>query len=393
MSSLVDQQAKRMDSLGEYFFSRAHKKISEVAATGMEIINLGIGSPDLPPSPMVIEELANRVTDMTLHGYPSYSGLPLLRTEIAKWYQREYSVEIDSASMVLPVSGSKEGLVFTTLALVNPGDEILIPNPGFSTYERAAVIAGAVPRMYTLSQELAYQPDFEALEKTDLSKVKLMWINYPHNPTGATATLEQLKKIVEFGKKHSILIASDNPYSHISFNTAHEPSILEVPGALDVAIEIGSFSKTYNMAGWRIGWIVGHKKLMGTIGAFYSNVETGVFIPIQYAAVKALQLPQSFITERNSIYKKRSVIANDIAQILGCEKTETIASLYVWARLPKEIVNAEEYCFELAEKTGVFITPGTAFGSEGEGYIRIALCQPEAILEKAKSKLEKYLHP
>lgn len=391
MSSTIVQQAKRMDSLGEYFFARAHKKISQVASSGKEIVNLGIGSPDLPPSPLVIEELTRKINDPSLHGYPSYTGLPLFRTEIASWYQREYSVRIDSASMVLPLAGSKEGIVFTTLALVNPGDEVLIPNPGFSTYERAAIIAGAVPRMYTLNRENEYQPDFEVLEKTNLSKVKLMWINYPHNPTGATASLKQLENIVNFGKKHSILIASDNPYSHISFNRTREASILEVPGALDIAIELNSLSKTYNMAGWRIGWIVGDKKLIATIGALYSNIETGVFIPIQYAAIKAMQLPQSFITERNEIYKKRLAIVNDIAQILGCEKSKTTASFYVWARLPKQILNAEDFCFDLVEKTGIFVTPGTAFGSEGEGYVRISLCQPEQILLKARLMLEKYL--
>ena len=392
MSTPIDQQAIRMDTLGEYFFARAHKKISEVASTGKVIINLGIGSPDLAPSPLVIEELANKVADPSMHGYPSYTGLPQFRTEIATWYQREFGLNIDPTNMIQPFSGSKEGIVFTTLALVNPGDEVLIPNPSFSTYERAAVIAGAVPRMYALDRENGYQPHFETLEKTDLSKVKLMWINYPHNPTGATASLKQLENIVNFAKKHSILLVSDNPYSHISFNKTHEASILEIPGALDIAIELNSLSKTYNMAGWRIGWVVGNQKLIATIGALYSNIETGVFIPIQYAAIKALQLPQSYITERNEIYKRRLIIVNDIEQMLGCEKNETTASLYVWARLPQQILNAEEFCFDLLDKTGIFVTPGTAFGSNGEGYIRISLCQPEQVLMNAKLTLEKHLN-
>lgn len=391
MSPVVSKRANRMDSLGEYFFSRANKKIAQIANSGKEIINLGIGSPDLPPSPLVIEELAKRSRDLTLHGYPSYSGLPLLRTEIMRWYEKEFGVHINSVNMILPISGSKEGLVFTTLAFVNPGDEVLIPNPGFSTYKHAALLAGATPRLYSIDFGNEYQPDFEMLEKTDLSKVKLMWVNYPHNPTGATASLKQLEKIVSFGKKHSILIASDNPYSHISFNKPHETSILEVHGALDIAIEVNSLSKAYNMAGWRIGWIVGNRKLISTICALYSNIETGVFIPVQYAAIKALQLPQSFITERNEIYKRRLTIVNNIAEILGCEISETKASLYVWAKLPKHILNAENYCFDLAEKTGIFITPGTAFGSGGEGYVRISLCKPEHILLEAKLKLEKYL--
>lgn len=391
MSTSIVQQAKRMDTLGEYFFSRAHKKISQVASTGKVIINLGIGSPDLAPSPLVIEELAKKVADPSMHRYPSYTGLPQFRTEIATWYQREFGVNIDPTNMVLPLSGSKEGIVFTTLALVNPGDEVLIPNPGFSTYERAAVIAGAVPRMYVLDRENGYQPHFETLEKTDLSKVKLMWINYPHNPTGATASRKQLENIVNFAKKHSILLASDNPYSHISFNKTHEASILEIPGALNFAIELNSLSKTYNMAGWRIGWVVGNQKLIATISALYSNIETGVFNPIQYAGIKALQLPQSYITERNEIYKKRLIIANDIAQMLRCEKNETKATLYVWARLPQQILNAEEFCFDLLEKTGIFVTPGTAFGSNGEGHIRISLCQPEKVLLDAKLTLERYL--
>lgn len=392
MSILIAQQAERMNLLGEYFFARAHKKIDEVAASGKTIINMGIGSPDLSPSPIVIEELAKKAADPSMHGYPSYTGLPAFRTEIAAWYQREFGVKIeDPSNMVLPVSGSKEGIVFTTLALVDPGDEVLIPNPSFSTYKRAAIIAGATPRMYPLERENGYQPQFEELEKTDLSKVKLMWINYPHNPTGATASLKQLEDIVNFAKKHSILLASDNPYSHISFNKNHEASVLEIPGALEMAIEVNSLSKTYNMAGWRIGWVVGNKKFMTAISALYSNIETGVFNPIQYAGIKALQLPQSFITERNDIYKKRLIIANEIAQMLGCEKDETTASLYVWARLPKHILNAEEFCFELLENTGIFVTPGTAFGSMGEGYIRIALCQPEEVLLKAKQTLTSFL--
>lgn len=391
MPILVDRHAKRMNSLGEYFFSRAHKKIDQLASTGKAIINLGIGSPDLSPSPQVIEELTQKASNPTMHSYPSYSGLPDFRSEIANWYQREFSVKIDSQSMVQPTSGSKEGIVFTTLALVNPGEEILIPNPGFATYERAAIIAGAIPRMYSLDRENGYQPSFESLEKIDLSNVKLMWINYPHNPTGATASIEQLEEIVKFAEKHSILIASDNPYSHISFGKDHEPSILEIPGAIDISVELNSLSKTYNMAGWRLGWVVGNPNLMKAISALYSNIETGIFNPIQYAGVKALQLPQTFISERNEIYRKRSIIANDIAKIIGCETYETKASLYVWAKLPSRVVNAEEFCFELLEKTGVFITPGTAFGSNGEGYIRIALCQTEETLLNAKLAIEKYL--
>jgi aspartate/methionine/tyrosine aminotransferase len=327
-----------------------------------------------------------------MHGYPSYTGLLDFRTEVATWYQREYGVNIDPTSMVLPLSGSKEGIVFITLALVNPGEEVLIPNPGFSTYKRAAIIAGAIPRMYSLDRESGYQPHFETLEKTDLSKVKLMWINYPHNPTGATASLKQLEDIVNFAKKHSILLVSDNPYSHISFNKNHEASVLEIPGALNSAIELNSLSKTYNMAGWRVGWVVGNPPLIATIGELYGNIETGVFTPIQYAGIKAMQLPQSYITERNDIYKRRLIIVNDIAQMLGCEKDETTASLYVWARLPRQMLNAEKFCFDLLEKTGIFVTPGTAFGSNGEGYIRISLCQPEQVLLNAKLTLERYLH-
>lgn len=391
MSILLNQKAKRMDSLGEYFFARAHKKIEQVASTGKVIINLGIGSPDLAPSPLVIEELIQKASDPTMHTYPSYTGLPQFRTEIASWYQKEFGVHIDQTNMVLPFSGSKEGIVFTTLALADPGDAVLIPNPGFSTYERGAIIAGATPRMYSLDRENEYQPDFEALEKTDLSKVKLMWINYPHNPTGATASYKQLEDIVNFAERHSIILASDNPYSHISYNKAHEVSILEIPKALNLAIELNSLSKTYNMAGWRVGWVVGNPNLIATISALYSNIETGIFNPIQYAGIKALQLPRSFITERNEVYKKRLIIANDIAQMLGCEKNETTASLYAWARLPKHILNAEKFCFDLLEKTGIFVTPGTAFGSNGEGYIRIALCQPEQVLLNAKLTLERYL--
>lgn len=388
MSVLTFSPADRIAEVGEYFFAKANKRIATVEASGIKVINLGVGSPDLPPPPAVISELQTKVADLSLHGYPSYAGLPALKTALASWYQQEYAVSLAAESMILPLAGSKEGLVFLTQALVNPGDVVLVPDLAYATYARAAVLAGGESVAYRLDPGRGYLPDFSALSPEVLQRAKLLWINYPHNPTGATATLADLAEIVAFARQHQLVIGSDNPYSHLVFDDSQPVSILQVPGALDLAVEFDSFSKTYNMAGWRLAWAVGNPQLIELLKTMYSNVETGLFIPMQQAAVTALQTPREWLADRNQTYAKRQTLLVRLLTTLGCQPFSAKASLYVWAKVPADIKNVEEYCFDLLEKTGVFLTPGTVFGPAGEGYVRVAICQPEAVLQVALERLQ-----
>lgn len=380
--------AARLASMQEYFFALANQKISTLTQEGKDVINLGIGSPDLAPPSTVIKELQRKSQDPKLHCYPSYFGLPEFKEAIAKWYDREYQITLEVNQEILPTAGSKEGIVMVTLAFIDQGDEVLVPDPGYATYSRGAIIAGGKARTFPLLAENGYLPDLEALEREDLSRVKLMWINYPNNPTGAVASHEDLTKIVAFGRKHSIIIASDNPYSHTIFNQEKAASILELPAAKGIAIELNSLSKTYNMAGWRIGWIATDPTLMKPIANIYSNIETGLFLPIQYAGAIALATPQSWLEEQKIVYQERRQIIVELLQTLECQVYDSPASLYVWAKLPDHIKVAEKYCFELVEKTGVFLTPGTAFGAASEGYIRASICQDKSRLQQALNRIK-----
>lgn len=388
MPVLTFTPADRISEVGEYFFARANKRIAAVEASGTKVINLGVGSPDLPPPPAVITDFQTKVADLQLHGYPSYAGLPALKTALGAWYQQEYSVSLVAESMILPLAGSKEGLVFLTQALINPGDMVLVPDLAYATYARAAVLAGGEVVPYRLDPNKGYLPDFSTLSPEILQRAKLLWINYPHNPTGATATLADLAQIVAFARQHQLVIGSDNPYSHLVFDGSKPVSILQVPGALDLAVEFDSFSKTYNMAGWRLAWAAGNPQLIELLKTMYSNIETGLFIPMQHAAVTALQTPKDWLIDRNQTYANRQNLLVQLLTTLNCQPFPARASLYVWAKVPAGVKNVEEYCFDLLEKTGVFLTPGTVFGPAGEGYVRVAICQPAAVLQTALERLQ-----
>lgn len=383
------QVAKRLQHTEEYYFSKKLREIDEMNKAGAQVINLGIGSPDMPPHPEVIKELNEQSSQSNTHGYQSYKGAPALRQAMADWYARYYQVNLDSNTQILPLIGSKEGIVHICMTYLQEGDEVLIPNPGYPAYTSAVRITGATPVTYTLTQENNWLVDFDALEKLDLSKVKMMWINYPHMPTGALANKEFFEKVIAFGKNHSILICHDNPYSFI-LNDSPE-SIMAVDGALDIAIELNSLSKSSNMAGWRIGMLIANEARIGEILRFKSNMDSGMYLPLQLAAAKALNLDKSWYTQLNEEYRERRQKVFEIMDLLGCTYDKNQVGLFVWAKIPAQYQD----CYAISDKVlydaKVFITPGGIFGSAGEQFIRISLCANQETLEKAIARLKENL--
>lgn len=383
------QVAKRLQHTEEYYFSKKLREIDEMNKAGAQVINLGIGSPDMPPHPEVIKELNEQSSQSNTHGYQSYKGAPALRQAMADWYARYYQVNLDSNTQILPLIGSKEGIVHICMTYLQEGDEVLIPNPGYPAYTSAVRITGATPVTYTLTQENNWLVDFDALEKLDLSKVKMMWINYPHMPTGALANKEFFDKVIAFGKNHSILICHDNPYSFI-LNDSPE-SIMAVDGALDIAIELNSLSKSSNMAGWRIGMLIANEARIGEILRFKSNMDSGMYLPLQLAAAKALNLDKSWYTQLNEEYRERRQKVFEIMDLLGCTYDKNQVGLFVWAKIPAQYQD----CYAISDKVlydaKVFITPGGIFGSAGEQFIRISLCANQETLEKAIARLKENL--
>ena len=356
---------------------------------GAQVINLGIGSPDLPPHPEVINELKEQASLPNTHGYQSYKGAPALRQAMTGWYARYYQVDLDPNTQILPLIGSKEGIVHICMTYLQEGDEVLIPNPGYPAYTSAVRITGATAIPYTLSDANNWLVDFHELEKRDLSKVKMMWINYPHMPTGTLANKDFFEKVVAFGKKNNILICHDNPYSFI-LNDSPE-SIMSVEGALDIAIELNSLSKSSNMAGWRIGMLIANENRIAEILRFKSNMDSGMFLPLQLAAVKALNLNKSWYTQLNDEYRARRKKVFEIMDLLGCQYDLNQVGLFVWAK----IASPYKDCYELSDKVlydaKVFITPGGIFGSAGDQFIRISLCANQATIEKAIARLKENL--
>jgi len=377
--------ADRLNGIGEYYFSQKLREIEELNKTGVPVINLGIGSPDLPPHPDVIRTLAEESTKPNVHGYQNYKGVLALRKAIADWYQKWYGVSLNPDTEVLPLIGSKEGIMHISMAYLNDGDEVLIPNPGYPTYRSATQLAGGKCIEYELKEENNWQPDFEALEKKDLSKVKLMWVNYPHMPTGQQPTKELFEKIVAFAKKHNILICHDNPYSFI-LNDA-PLSILSVEGAKDVAVELNSLSKSHNMAGWRIGMLCGAKQRIDDVLRFKSNMDSGMFLPLQLAAAKALTLDETWHNSLNEIYTKRREKVFQLLDELDCEYSKEQVGLFVWAKIPAQYANGYELSDEVLQKAKVFITPGGIFGNAGDKYIRVSLCSTEEKYEEALNRI------
>ena len=374
------QTAKRLNSVQEYYFSRKLKEVRQLISEGKPVINMGIGSPDLSPDKSVIEAIQKAMFDDKAHEYQSYQGLPELRKGFADFYSNKFGVNIDYNLEILPLMGSKEGIMHISLAFLNEGDEVLIPNPGYPTYASVTELVQAKPIYYDLTEENDWQPNFEHLEQTDLSKVKIMWVSYPHMPTGANATLELFEKLIAFGKKHQILIINDNPYS---FVLNEKPlSILQIDGAKDIALELNSLSKTYNMAGWRVGMVLGNTKLIDAILKVKSNMDSGMFYGIQKGAIEALKLDNNWFNNQNEIYTKRRNLIFQLAEKLNCMYSKEAVGMFVWAKLP-EGISAEEFIDNILIKKHIFITPGTIFGSNGNGYIRFSLCVSEEKIEEA----------
>ena len=380
------QVAKRLQHTEEYYFSKKLREIDEMNKAGAQVINLGIGSPDLPPHPEVIQVLNEQASLQHTHGYQNYKGALALRQAIADWYKRYYNVNIDPNSEILPLIGSKEGIVHICMTYLQEGDEVLIPNPGYPAYTSAVLVSGATPIPYKLNANNNWLVDFEVLENLDLTKVKMMWINYPHMPTGALANKEFFEKVIAFGQKHNILICHDNPYSFI-LNDSPE-SIMSVAGAKDVAIELNSLSKSSNMAGWRIGMLIANEKRIGEILRFKSNMDSGMFLPLQLAAAKALSLDKSWYTRLNEEYAMRRNKVFDIMDILECTYDKNQVGLFVWARIPSKYKNSYELSDKILYDAKVFITPGGIFGSEGEQYIRISLCANKDTLDKSIERIK-----
>ena len=379
------QTAKRLETVEEYYFSHKLREVRQLISEGKPVINMGIGSPDLAPSNAVIEAIQLAVTEPNAHQYQSYQGLPELRQGIAGFYKNHYNVDLDFNTEILPLMGSKEGIMHIAMAFLNDGDEVLIPNPGYPTYTSVTNLVGAKPIYYDLIEKNNWEPDFETLEKLDLSKVKLMWISYPHMPTGATGSLELFEKLVAFAKKHSILLVNDNPYSFI---LNQKPiSLLQVNGAKDVALELNSLSKTYNLAGWRVGMVSGNAKFIDAILKVKSNMDSGMFYGIQKGAIQALKLDKSWFQDQNKIYDRRRKLTFELAKKLNCTFDENSVGLFVWAKLPQEHKSSEKFIDDILYNKNIFITPGTIFGSNGDGYIRFSLCVDEKLVQEAIERL------
>ncbi len=373
--------ADRLHSVQEYYFSKKLREVRAMMAEGKPVINMGIGSPDLLPHQEVIDAIGDSMNNPKAHQYQSYQGLPELRKAIADFYRKHFDVIVRPEDEILPLMGSKEGIMHISMAYLNEGDEVLIPNPGYPTYQAVSQLVGARAKHYNLTQENHWLPDLEALAQQDLSKTKLMWVNYPHMPTGAKADKAFFKDLVAFAKAHQILLVNDNPYS---FVLNQQPvSLLSIEGAEDVVLELNSLSKTFNMAGWRVGMLLGKAEKIQQVLKVKSNMDSGMFYGIQQGAIVALQSGREWFDELNAIYRRRKSAILRLVELLGCSYEKSAAGMFVWAKLPEGSTSAEEFIEEILQEKHVFITPGTIFGSQGEGYIRFSLCVPEEKIEEA----------
>jgi LL-diaminopimelate aminotransferase len=378
-----------MNLVQEYYFSTKLKQIAEMRNSGIDVLNLGIGSPDLPPSASTIEALANAAQNPKNHAYQSYVGIPALREGMASFYQNAYGVELNPVNEILPLIGSKEGIMHISMAYLEAGDEVLVPNPGYPTYRAASLLTGATVVDYDLSEAKGWLPDLGELAKKDLSKVKLMWVNYPHMPTGAKATKGFFEELRDFALAHNILIVNDNPYSFILNDDPQ--SILSVEGMKEVAMELNSLSKSHNMAGWRIGMLAGKAEFINPVLRFKSNMDSGMFLPLQMAAVQALQNDKSWFKELNKTYRIRQQKVFEMMELLDCQYDKNQTGMFVWAKIPKKYKTGYELSDKILEKSGVFITPGGIFGTAGDGYIRTSLCAEVSVFEVAILRIRKAL--
>lgn len=378
------QTASRLEGIGEYYFSQKLREIEMLNKEGKDILNLGIGSPDLPPHPDVIKVLQENAAKDNTHAYQSYKGSPILRNAISQWYQQWYQVDLNPDTEVLPLIGSKEGIMHICMTYLDKGDEALIPDPGYPTYSSAVKLAGGTPITYQLSEQQQWQPDLETLSQQDLSKVKLMWVNYPHMPTGQIPSADFYAALIAFAKKHNILICHDNPYSFILNN--QPSSLLSVPGAKEVVLELNSLSKSSNMAGWRVGMLCGAKERIDEVLRFKSNMDSGMFLPVQLAAAKALSLGKDWYDGINLIYAKRREKVFELLSLLNCTFSKDQVGMFVWAAIPNAFKDGYELSDRVLYGASVFITPGGIFGEAGKKYIRVSLC---GTVEKFQEAIER----
>lgn len=377
--------ADRVSVIKEYYFSRKLREVAALNAAGHDIVSLGIGGPDRMPDESVVKALADDAARPDAHSYQSYTGLPELRRAYAGWYERVYGVTLDPDSEILPLIGSKEGVLHVTMAFVNPGDAVLVPDPGYPTYTSVSKLLGAEVKTYTLTQANGWMPDFDALEAMDLSKVKIMWVNYPHMPTGTPANTDLFDRLIEFGKRHGILIVNDNPYSLILND--NPMSLLSRPCAKDTALELNSLSKSHNMAGWRMGMVSGHPELISYVLKVKSNIDSGQFRPMMRAAAAALALGPAWNATLNGVYRSRRRVAEQIMTALGCTFDPRQTGLFLWGRVPDDCPGSEALADDVLAKARVFITPGFIFGPAGERYVRLSLCATEERMQEALKRI------
>ncbi|MDR1332535.1 MAG: aminotransferase class I/II-fold pyridoxal phosphate-dependent enzyme [Tannerella sp.] len=379
--------ADRLAGVNEYYFSKKLKEVAEMNAAGKRVINLGVGSPDLPPPEEAVDAFCDEIRKDGVHGYQPYTGIPALREAFAGWYAAWYGVALDPQTEIQPLIGSKEGILHIALAFLNPGDAVLVPNPGYPTYSSACRLAGAEPVYYELNEADGWQPDFDALERhAGLSRVRLMWANYPHMPTGARATPELFERLVDFGRRHGIAVCHDNPYSFILND--RPLSILSVPGAKDICIELNSMSKAHNMPGWRMAMLASNAQFVQWVLKVKSNVDSGQFRPMQSAAVRALKAPKAWYDSVNRVYRSRREAAGRIMQTLGCRCDERQSGMFLWGKIPDAERSGEALADSVLYGANVFITPGFIFGSAGERYVRISLCCENELLEEANRRIQ-----
>ncbi len=386
---MIVKPADRTGNVQEYYFSQKLAQIDRMRREGSDVINLGIGSPDQPPSENTVSALIDEARKPTSHGYQSYSGIPALRKAFSEWYNKYFHVNLNPDKEILLLMGSKEGIMHISMAFVNPGDEVLVPDPGYPTYSSVTNLVGGIVRKYELSEEKGWLPDLKSLEQSDLSRVKLMWVNYPHMPTGVQGSMDLFEKLVAFSRKHEILLVNDNPYSFILNNKYN--SLLAADGAKETSMELNSLSKSHNMAGWRIGMVGGHSDYIKTILKVKSNMDSGMFLAMQMAAIEALNNQKSWYDTVNSVYFRRRKIVEEIMDLLKCRYDKSQVGLFVWGRIQEDIPDCESYIEEILMKTFVFITPGFIFGKNGERYIRISLCATEEKLNEAKMRITSLL--
>ena len=379
--------AKRLNTVKEYYFSEKLREVTSMVAAGYPVINIGIGSPDLPPHPKVVAALKESLDHPKVHQYQSYQGVPELRQAIADFYQKHYQYNANPISEILPLMGSKEGIMHISMAFLNPGDKVLIPNPGYPTYQSVARLVEAEPVFYDLNAQNQWQPNFDDLNRMDLSDVKLMWVNYPHMPTGANAQKDTFEKLIVWAKEKDILLVNDNPYSFVL--TDHPQSMMSVPGAKDVSMELNSLSKSFNMAGWRVGMVLGNQKNINAVLKVKSNMDSGMFYGIQRGAIAALQVQDSWFKKLNNIYNERKKLIFKLATLLKTDFDSNSSGLFVWAKMRNTSMSSVQYIEEILQKHHVFIAPGSIFGSQGEGYIRFSLCVEAEQISKAIKRISK----